>query len=154
VKEGDYRISLGAFGESLARYDYFVAINQKLKDSWGNPALHISMTHGENEKAIHEDAAACGAEMLEAAGAKNISIKSTVAEPGMAIHELGTARMGNDPKTSVTNSYCQLHDAKNVFAMDGACFVSSGCQNPTLTMMAITVRACDRLIDRFKRREI
>ena len=92
--------------------------------------------------------------MLEAAGAKNIKIGATVAEPGMAIHELGTARMGNDPKTSVTDSYCQLHDVKNVFAMDGACFVSSGCQNPTLTMMAITVRACDRLIDRFKKQEI
>jgi choline dehydrogenase-like flavoprotein len=92
--------------------------------------------------------------MLEAAGAKNIELRSTVAEPGMAIHELGTARMGNDPKTSVTDSYCQLHDVENVFAMDGACFVSSGCQNPTLTMMAITVRACDRLIDRFKKHDV
>jgi choline dehydrogenase-like flavoprotein len=72
----------------------------------------------------------------------------------MAIHELGTARMGDDPKTSVTDSHCQLHDVKNVFAMDGACFVSSGCQNPTLTMMAITVRACDKIVERFKRHEI
>jgi choline dehydrogenase-like flavoprotein len=101
-----------------------------------------------------DDAAATAAEMLEVAGATNIKITSKVAEPGMAIHELGTARMGNDPKTSVTDQYCQLHDVKNVFAMDGACFVSSGCQNPTLTMMAITVRACDRLIDRFKKHEI
>jgi choline dehydrogenase-like flavoprotein len=154
VKTGTYRISLGAFGESLARDENFVAIDPKLKDVWGIPALHISMTHGENEKALHEDAAASAAEMLEAAGAKNIDIRSTVAEPGMAIHELGTARMGEDPKTSVTDSYCQLHDVTNVFAMDGACFVSSGCQNPTLTMMAITVRACDRLIDRFKKHEI
>ena len=154
VKTGTYRISLGAFGESLARNENFVSIDPKLKDAWGIPALHISMTHGENEKALHEDAAESAAEMLEAAGAKNIDMRSTVAEPGMAIHELGTARMGDDPKTSVTNSYCQLHDVKNVFAMDGACFVSSGCQNPTLTMMAITVRACDRLIDRFKKHEI
>ncbi|MGA7343210.1 MAG: GMC family oxidoreductase [Terracidiphilus sp.] len=154
VKTGTYRISLGAFGESLARDDNFVSIDPKLKDAWGIPALHISMTHGENEKAMHEDAAASAAEMLEAAGATNIDIRSTVAEPGMAIHELGTARMGDDPKASVTDSFCQLHDVKNVFAMDGACFVSSGCQNPTLTMMAITVRACDRLIDRFKKHEI
>jgi choline dehydrogenase-like flavoprotein len=154
VQRGTYRISLGAFGESLARHDNFVSIDPNLKDAWGIPALHISMTHGENEKALHEDAAATAAEMLEAAGAKNIEIKSTVAEPGMAIHELGTARMGNNPKTSVTDPYCQLHDVKNVFAMDGACFVSSGCQNPTLTMMALTVRACDHLIDRFKNKEI
>ncbi len=154
VKTGMYRISLGAFGESLARDENFIAIDPNLKDKWGIPALHISMTHGENERLLHEDAAATAAEMLEAAGAKNIEVRSAVAEPGMAIHELGTARMGNDPKTSVTDEYCQLHDVKNVFSMDGACFVSSGCQNPTLTMMAITVRACDHLIDRFKRHEI
>jgi len=154
VKQGTYRISIGAFGESLARDENFVAIDPKLKDTWGIPALHISMTHGENEKALHEDAAETAAEMLEAAGAKNIDIRSSVAMPGMAIHELGTARMGDDPKTSVTDSYCQLHDVENLFAMDGACFTSSGCQNPTLTMMALTVRACDRLIDRFKKHEI
>ncbi len=154
VKAGVYRISLGAFGESLARDENFVSIDPKLKDAWGIPSLHISMTHGENERALHEDAAETAAEMLEAAGAKNIALRSTVAEPGMAIHELGTARMGLDSKTSVTDPYCQLHDVENVFAMDGACFVSSGCQNPTLTMMAITVRACDRLIDRFKKHEI
>jgi choline dehydrogenase-like flavoprotein len=154
VKRGKYRIGVGAFGESLARDDNFVSIDPNLKDAWGFPALHISMAHGENEKALMDDAAATAAEMLEAAGATNIKLASTVGQPGMAIHELGTARMGNDPKTSVTDQYCQLHDVKNVFAMDGACFVSSGCQNPTLTMMAITVRACDRLIERFKKHEI
>ena len=154
VKEGVYGINLGTFGESLARDDNFVSIDPNLKDAWGIPALHISMAHGENERAMHADAGAAAAEMLEAAGAKNIRIKTTVAEPGMAIHELGTARMGNDPKKSVTDPYCQLHDMPNVFAMDGACFVSSGCQNPTLTMMAITVRACDHLIERFKRNEV
>ena len=154
VKQGIYGIGVGAFGESLARDENFVSIDPKLKDVWGIPALHISMTHGENERALHADAAASAAEMLEAAGAKNINTRSAVAQPGMAIHELGTARMGNDPKASVTDSYCQLHDVENLFAMDGACFVSSGCQNPTLTMMAITVRACDRLIDRFKKYEI
>jgi choline dehydrogenase-like flavoprotein len=154
VKLGTYGISLGAFGESLARHDNYVEIDPELRDAWGIPALRISMTHGENERAMMRDAAAAAAEMLEAAGARNIVINSNVAMPGMAIHELGTARMGRDPKTSVLNEYNQLHDIPNVFVMDGACFPSSGCQNPTLTMMAVTVRACDHLIGRFKRNEV
>ncbi|HLK19191.1 MAG TPA: GMC family oxidoreductase [Bryobacteraceae bacterium] len=154
VVRGSYGISLGAFGESLAYNDNFIEIDPNLKDAWGIPALHISMTHRDNEKAMQEDAAVAAAEMLEACGAKAIQISSRVAEPGMAIHELGTARMGNDPKTSVTDKWCQLHDVPNVFNTDGGCFVSSGCQNPTLTMMAITIRACDRLIERFKRNEV
>ncbi len=154
VKNGTYGISLGAFGESLARNENYVSIDPELKDAWGIPALHVSMTHGENEKLMHEDAAVTAAEMLEAAGAKNIRVSSSLAEPGMAIHELGTARMGGDPKKSVTDAYCQLHDVKNVLITDGACFVSSGCQNPTLTMMAITVRACDRLVERFRKSEV
>ena len=154
VKLGTYGISLGAFGESLARNENYVEIDPDLRDAWGIPALRISMTHAENARAMMKDAAACAAEMLEAAGAKNIGINSNVAMPGMAIHELGTARMGDDPKTSVLNAYNQLHDVPNVFVMDGACFPSSGCQNPTLTMMAVTVRACDHLIGRFKKNEV
>lgn len=154
VQDGICEVRLGAFGESLARHENYVAIDPDLKDAWGIPALHISMSHGENEKAMHEDAAETAAEMLEAAGVKNIRVSSKLAEPGMAIHELGTARMGEDPKRSVTTPFCQLHDVKNVFAMDGACFASSGCQNPTLTMMAITVRACDHLLERLKRSEL
>ena len=153
VKEGFYSISLGAFGESLPRWENFLEIDRDLKDAWGIPALRISMTHGPNEAALMEDAAATAAEMLEASGAKNIKVQNRVEEPGMAIHELGTARMGNDPKKSVLNSYNQTHDVKNLFVMDGASFVSSACQNPTLTMMAITVRACSHLIDRFHRNE-
>jgi choline dehydrogenase-like flavoprotein len=92
--------------------------------------------------------------MLEAAGARNIVVNAKLAMPGMAIHEVGTARMGSDPKKSVLNPFNQTHDITNLFVVDGACFVSSGCQNPTLTMMAITVRACDRLIERFKKNEV
>jgi choline dehydrogenase-like flavoprotein len=154
VKQGVYGISLGGFGESLPRWDNFVSIDPVLKDAWGIPALHINMTHGENEAALMRDAAITAAEMLEAAGAKNIGVRDGTEEPGMAIHELGTARMGNDPKKFVLNAFNQTHDIKNVFVMDGASFVSSGCQNPTLTMMAITVRACDHLIDRFKKSEV
>jgi choline dehydrogenase-like flavoprotein len=154
VIRGGYQVSLGAFGESLADNANFVSIDPKLKDAWGIPALHISMKHDDNAQAMMDDAAAAAAEVLVAAGARDIKITSHVAEAGMAIHELGTARMGNDPKTSVTDQWCKLHDVPNVFAMDGACFVSSGCQNPTLTMMAITVRSCERLIERFKKNEI
>jgi choline dehydrogenase-like flavoprotein len=154
VKEGVYGISLGAFGESLARRDNYIEIDSNLKDAWGIPALRISMTHGDNEAALMDDAGAAAAEMLDAAGAKGIRMQARVEMPGMAIHELGTARMGNDAKKSVLDAFNQTHDVKNVFVMDGASFVSSGCQNPTLTMMAVTVRACDHLIERFRRSEI
>ena len=100
------------------------------------------------------DAGGTAAEMLEAAGAKNIQLTTGVEVPGMAIHEVGTARMGNDPKKSVLNPFCQSHDISNLLVADGSGFVSSGCQNPTLTMMAICVRASDHLIDRFKRNEV
>src|SRR2546421_533682 len=82
------------------------------------------------------------AAMLEAAGAKNVHLTGQHSVPGFCIHEIGTARMGADPKTSVVSPFCQAHDVENIFVTDGACWVSSGCQNPTLTMMAITVRAC------------
>lgn len=154
VKEGVYRISLGAFGESLARWDNYCEIDRDLKDAWGIPALRISMTHGDNETALMEDAAGSAAEMLDAAGAKDIRVQTRVEMPGMAIHEVGTVRMGNDPKKSVLDAFNQTHDVKNVFVMDGASFVSSGCQNPTLTMMAVTVRACEHLIERFRKSEI
>lgn len=154
VKDGMYSIGLGAFGESLARWDNYVAIDPNLKDAWGIPALHIHMSHGDNEAALMEDAGAAAAEMLEAAGAKDIRVRSSVEKPGMAIHEMGTARMGHDPKKFVLNSFNQTHDVKNLFVMDGASCVSTACQNPTLSFMAITVRACDHLIDRFKRSDV
>jgi len=154
VKEGWYEIGLGAFGESLARWDNYIEIDKDLKDAWGIPALHINMSHGDNEAALMQDAGASAAEMLEATGAKDIRVQANVEMPGMAIHELGTARMGSDPKKSVLNAFNQSHDVRNLFVMDGASFVSSACQNPTLSMMAITVRACDHMIERFRKNEI
>jgi len=154
VKVGAFGVSLGAFGESLARLDNYCEIDRNLKDAWGIPALRISMAHGKNEAALMRDAGVTAAEMLEAAGAKNISLTTGTEMPGMAIHEVGTARMGNDPKKSVLNAFCQSHDVSNLFVTDGSGFVSSACQNPTLTMMAITVRACDHLVERFKRNEV
>jgi choline dehydrogenase-like flavoprotein len=154
VKLGYYGVSLGAFGESLANFDNSCEIDPNLKDAWGIPALRISMTHGKNEAALMRDAGITAAEMLEGAGAKNIRLTTGTEMPGMAIHEVGTARMGDDPKKSVLNAFCQSHDVNNLMVTDGSCFVSSGCQNPTLTMMAITVRACDHLVQRFKRNEV
>ena len=154
VKQGRYGVSLGAFGESLARFDNFCEIDQNLKDAWGIPALRISMAHGKNEAAMMRDAGVTAAEMLEAAGAKNISVQTSFGIPGMAVHEVGTARMGNDPKKFVLDPFNQAHDVKNLLVTDGSCYVSSACQNPTLTMMAITVRACDHLIDRFRRSDV
>ena len=142
------------WGIRAGRWDNYVEIDKTLKDAWGIPALRISMTHGDNEKRLMEDAAAQGAEMLEAAGAINIKMQARTEMPGTAIHELGTARMGNDPKKSVLTPFNQTHDVKNLFVMDGASFVSSACQNPTLTMMAITVRGCAKLIERFKTNDV
>ncbi|MBV9622820.1 MAG: GMC family oxidoreductase [Acidobacteria bacterium] len=154
VKLGRYMVSLGGFGESLANFDNFCEIDPNLKDAWGIPALRISMVHGKNEASLMRDAGVTAAEMLEAAGAKNIRLTTGTEMPGMAVHEVGTARMGEDPKKSVLNPFCQSHDVSNLLMTDGSCFVSSACQNPTLTMMAITVRACDHLVERFRRREV
>ncbi|MBZ5651804.1 MAG: GMC family oxidoreductase [Acidobacteriia bacterium] len=154
VKQGIYGASLGAFGESLANFDNYCEIDQNLKDAWGIPALRISMAHGKNEAAMMRDAGVTAAEMLEAAGAKNISVQTSFGIPGMAVHEVGTARMGNDPKKFVLDPFNQAHDVKNLLVTDGSCYVSSACQNPTLTMMAITVRACDHLIDRFRHSDV
>lgn len=154
VKIGSYEVSLGAFGESLAKFENFCEIDPNLKDAWGIPALRISMAHGKNEADLMRDAGISAAEMLEAAGAKNIRLTTNTDTPGMAIHEVGIARMGTDPKKSVLNPFCQSHDVANLLVTDGSCFVSSGCQNPTLTMMALTVRACDHLVERFKRHEV
>jgi choline dehydrogenase-like flavoprotein len=110
------------------------------------------MAWGANEKAMIPDMAETAAEMLDAAGARNIRpfiVPDRV--PGYGIHELGVARMGTDPRTSVLNPFQQAHDVSNMFVMDGASFVSSACQNPTLTIMALAVRSCDYLLEEMKR---
>lgn len=153
VKTGTYQIHLTGFGECLPRPDNYVEIDPNLKDTWGIPALKITMTYGPNEAAMMEDAAVRAAEMLEAVGARSIRVNSQLAMPGMAIHEAGTARMGADPKKSVLNAYNRTHDIDNLYVMDGSSFVSIGCQNPTLTMMALTCRASDYLLERLRKGE-
>jgi choline dehydrogenase-like flavoprotein len=143
VRNGAWQIDLGLWAECLARKENFVEIDRDRVDAWGIPVLKIHAEYGDNEKKLFNDGREQAGAMLEAAGARNVRLTGEYSVPGFCIHEIGTARMGNDPKASVVNRYCQTHDVPNVFVTDGACWVSSGCQNPTLTMMAITVRACD-----------
>jgi choline dehydrogenase-like flavoprotein len=149
-------LSLGGFGETLARFENSIEIDPDGRvDAWGIPVLRVNMTFGDNERAMAKDMASSAADMLEAAGAKFVTPNlDPNPVPGWGIHEVGTARMGTDPKTSVLNAFCQTHDVKNLFVMDGSSFVSIGCQNPTLTIMAIAVRSTDYLLDEMKKGNI
>lgn len=148
---GPAPFGIAAFGEMLPRFENTVTVNKAKKDKWGIPVAHIECVHSDNEREMAKDQAETLKEMAEAAGFEITSVGSQLAPPGLCIHEIGTARMGDDPKKSVLNKFNQCWDAKNVFVTDGSCFVSSGCQNPTLTMMAITARACDFILDEYKR---
>lgn len=152
VRQGRTSLSLGLWGECLARKENSVEIDRNRVDAWGIPVLKVSADWSDNEKKLWQHGREQSAQMLEAAGAKNVRLTGEHSVPGFCIHETGTARMGNDPKTSVVNKYCQAHDLENVFVTDGACWVSSGCQNPTLTMMALTVRACDYIVREYSRK--
>ncbi|MDX2268964.1 MAG: GMC family oxidoreductase [Bryobacter sp.] len=143
VRAGYYGINIGLWGECLARPENRVEIDRGKTDAWGVPILKVNMQWSDNEKKLWEDGRNEAAAMLEAAGAKNVNKTGQYSIPGFCIHEIGTARMSADPKKGVLNKYCQSHDVENIFVTDGAAWVSSGCQNPTLTMMALTVRACD-----------
>jgi choline dehydrogenase-like flavoprotein len=151
VRKGIWTIGLGVWGECLARRENYVEIDRDTVDAWGIPALKIHMAWSDNEKKLFDDGREQAAEMLEAAGARNVRLTGNYSVPGFCIHEIGTARMGRDPKTSVVNGFGQAHDVKNVFVTDGACWVSSGCQNPTLTMLAITGRSCAYLVEELRK---
>lgn len=151
VRKGFWGINISLWGECLARKENFVEIDRNKLDAWGIPALRISAEWGDNEKKLWHDGREQAVEMLKAAGAANVSMTGQFSIPGFCIHEVGTARMGNDRKTSVLNKYNQAHDVENIFVTDGAAWVSSGCQNPTLTMMAITVRACDYILREYSK---
>jgi choline dehydrogenase-like flavoprotein len=147
-------IEMGAFGEVLSRYENAVDIDPNVKDAWGIPVLRFSYRFGENEKKMAADMAESAKEMFDAAGFEIVSVTKSVLPEGWSIHEMGTARMGNDPKTSVVNQYMQSHDVKNLFVVDGSAFVSASCQNPTWTIMALCWRSCDYLADQFKQGEV
>ncbi len=144
-------VNIGAFGEVIARYENQVDLDPSVKDAWGIPALRFNYRFGENELAMAKDMSETAEEMLEAAGCEDISVTRDYLPEGWSIHELGTARMGTDRKTSVTNSFGQTHDVKNLFVVDGSIFVSAGCQNPTWTILALSWRAADYITDEAKK---
>ena len=149
-----WRTGIGVWAECLARYENHVSIDKDRVDAWGIPSVKINMSWSDNDLALWRDGREEGAAMLEASGHKDVKVTGEPSVPGFCVHEIGTARMGNDPKTSVLNRFNQTHDVKNLFVTDGAAWVSSACQNPTLTMMAITARACDYIVDRHKKGEL
>ena len=155
VKNGQWTMNLVGFGECLPYKHNRVTLNKNVTDVFGIPVLHIDVGWGENEKTMIRDMAVSAGEMLEASGAKNVSTFAHEDRiPGYGIHEMGSARMGSDPKQSVLNQFQQSHDVKNLFVMDAAGFPSGACQNPTLTIMAMAVRSTDYLMEQFKKRNL
>jgi len=144
-------ISMGGFGEVLARYENYVDLDPEVKDAWGIPSLRFHYQFSDNEKKMCEDMSTTAKEMFEAAGIEVVGVDKTILTEGWSIHELGTSRMGADPKTSVLNQFQQSHDVKNLFVVDGSSHVSASCQNPTWTIMALAWRSCEHLADEFKR---
>jgi choline dehydrogenase-like flavoprotein len=144
-------ISMGGFGEVLARYENHVAIDPERKDKWGVPVLRFNIKFGDNEKKMCDDMANTAQEMFEHAGFEILGVDKSMLTEGWSIHELGTARMGTDPKTSVLNQYQQSHDVKNLFVVDGSSHVNASCQNPTWTIMALAWRSCEYLADQLKK---
>ena len=155
TRPGAWTMSFGGFGEMLPNPVNRATLHPTLVDAWGIPTLHIEAAWSGNELAIHRDMNVTASELLEAAGAKDIRPDARgPSTPGNTNHEMGTARMGRDPKTSVLNGWNQTWDVPNVFVTDGACMASSGNQNPSLTYMALTARACHYAVDAMKRGDL
>jgi choline dehydrogenase-like flavoprotein len=143
-----------AFGEMLPHADNRVTIDRDRTDRWGVPIAHIACSHRENELAMVADQIDACTDLLESAGIEADRSGARLSHAGIACHEVGTARMGRDPRSSVLNQFCQSWDVRNLFVMDGSCFVTQAVQNPTLTMMAIAGRSCDYLIEACRRGEL
>ncbi len=145
---GPWRISIGAFGEQLPNPNNRVTLHPNKTDKWGNPQALFDVSYGENEHTMLEEARKDAVAMLEAAGCTDINsnpVNLTV--PGNRIHEMGSARMGDDPSNSVLNRWCQAHDVPNLFVTDGSFMTSAACQNPSISYMAFTARACDYAVN-------
>ena len=151
---GDWTMGLTGFGEMLPYYQNKLTLDRETKDKWGLPVVVFDAELQDNEKKMRIDMANDAKEMLEASGLKNVKIYDNGSFPGMAIHEMGTARMGRDPKTSVLNGHNQVHAVKNVFVTDGASMTSASCVNPSLTYMALTARAADFAVEALKKGEL
>lgn len=148
---GPWSMSINAFAECLPYHENQMTLNEDVRDIYGLPTITFDCEFKENEMNMRKDMMNDAAEMLEAAGLKNVETWDAGSWPGLGIHEMGTARMGRDPKTSVLNAYNQVHDAKNVFVTDGACMTSASCVNPSLTYMALTARAADFAVQELKK---
>ena len=150
MKPGSWTIGMGGFAECLPYHENKMSLDYTNVDQWGQPTIIFDAEFKENEKKLCEDAATSAAEMLEAIGAKNVGAGCSITNIGLGIHEMGTARMGRDPKTSVLNAFNQIHAVSNVFVTDGSAMTSSACQNPSLTYMALTARAANYAIKLLK----
>jgi choline dehydrogenase-like flavoprotein len=153
-RPGPWWVYMEGYGECLPRRENTVSLNHEKPDKWGMPTLDIDMAYGPNELVMRDDMEASAVEMLQAAGFQSVTGYKNPPHPGEVIHEMGTARMGRDPKTSVLNAFNQCHDARNVFVTDGACMASTACQNPSLTYMALTARACAYAVEQLKRGDL
>jgi choline dehydrogenase-like flavoprotein len=150
---GPWRVGSHMMGETIPKESNYVSLNSTKKDNWGIPLLNISVDYDENDRLMKKDYIEQMSQMFDEAGFKNIEVNDASQAPGLDIHEMGGARMGNDPKTSILNKWNQVHGCQNVFVTDGACMTSTSCQNPSLTYMALTARAADyavKLLNRFE----
>ena len=151
AEPGAWTMGLGGFGEILPYHENKITLSKTVKDKWGLPVLDFDCEWKENERKMRVDMQNDAIEMLETAGLKNVKGKDGDGTIGRGIHEMGTARMGHDPKTSVLNKWNQVWDAPNVYVTDGACMTSANCVNPSLTYMALTARAADHAVSELKK---
>lgn len=151
TKPGRWTVWMEGYGECLPRRENKVSLSRDRKDKWGLPVLDIDMAYGPNETAMRADIEAQAGEMLRACELQEVQTFANPPHPGEVIHEMGTARMGDDPKQSVLDRFNRCHDAPNVYVTDGACMASTACQNPSLTYMALTARACAHAVEALKR---
>jgi len=151
LKPGPWEFFITGFAECLPYHDNQVTLNGDVLDKWGQPTLSIDAEFKANEKALNKQIQEDAVEMLQKVGLKDILGFDKEHPPGYGVHEMGTARMGRDPKTSVLNDFNQVHAAKNVFVTDGACMTSSSCVNPSLTYMALTARAANHAVSELKK---
>lgn len=154
TEPGPWSIGFTAFGEILPYHENHIRLSDSVKDKWGMEALVMNAEIKENEKNMRKDMMADAAEMLEVAGFKDVQTYDSGYTFGQGIHEMGTARMGRDPKSSVLNGNNQVWDAKNVFVTDGAAMTSAAAQNPSLTYMAMTARAAAFAVEELKKRNL
>jgi choline dehydrogenase-like flavoprotein len=154
TKPGKWTMGIGGFGEILPYHENYVKINKDLKDKHGLPTLTFDAILRDNEKKMRKDMANDAAEMLSAAGFKNVGTFDREIGVGLGIHEMGTARMGKDPKTSVLNKWNQVHACKNVYVTDGSFMTSAACHNPSLGYMAFTARAADHAVSEMKKQNL